>query len=246
MFKQYRVSKIIVIIFCSGLINSKPLIASDAPEVHGVCVYNCDESLPSSGSSYTYPPSISPEKAQQQRELSMHDANERGFEYYLNGEWENAVRAFEEALEHSPGDPVIQQNLEKAIAKVRESKAARELDVIKQKGENTQINLNNEEKASTLAGEGIDTPTSEPSVVDARISGKEPVIPKEKRTPELTNLEAQRDTAKTERISLEKKLAELEAVPGNDYVSIAKTRDEIARIRDRVHYLNFMIRERLK
>jgi tetratricopeptide (TPR) repeat protein len=245
MFKKYRIPKIIIIFFCFGLINSKSLIASDAPEVHGVCVYNCDEG-PSSSTSYTYPPSVSPEEAQQQRELSMHDANEKGIEYYSSGDWENAVRAFEEALEYSPGDPTIQQNLEKATAKVRESRAVRELDVIEQHSNNARINLNDKENASTLTGKGFDTKTSEPSVVDARISGKEPVIPKEKRTQELINLEAQRDTAKTERMLLEKKLAELESIPVKDYASIAEIRDNITRIRDREHYFNFIIKERLK
>lgn len=97
-------------------------------------------------------------------------------------------------------------------------------------------------------GAGSAGPSST-SVVDARgIRDDEPVVAPERRTPTIVALEAKRDEAKTERISLTRKLDELKTVPATPDrdVKIAEVEQKISAAESKVIFYNFRIGEELE
>ena len=51
----------------------------------------------------------------------MHEANDLAVEYFQRGDWANAIRYFQQALEASPDDPTIHDNL--SLARERQAQA---------------------------------------------------------------------------------------------------------------------------
>ena len=77
--------------------------------------------LGSSGGITGTAPAPESEGAQGASEQAMHDANDRGVEFYNRGDWVNAIRAFEEALQIEPNDSAIIENLNRARSKARDA-----------------------------------------------------------------------------------------------------------------------------
>ena len=230
---------ILIVVFLFAF--NKTIQADEAPSVTPRC-HNCDDG----GSSITPSPSEpSTQELQQKREVAIHDANDIGIEYYRRGDWDNAIKAFEEALEYGPDDEVILGNLKKARKKAQEAKAARQLKIINEEEQEIYIELS-DEAAAKKAGKGIDTPTSESVSVDGRISNKEPYVPDNKRTPEITSLEKERNGIKGRRFALEKQFEELKKSPNSDYMKISRVKQEISSLQNKEHYINFRIGELLR
>ena len=65
------------------------------------------------------PPAPSAEELEAQRQAALkqaaYDANNRGNWHYQQGQWDQAVAAYQEALQDSPYDPTIQQNFTNAL-----------------------------------------------------------------------------------------------------------------------------------
>ena len=83
----------------------------------------CRVPSPSSrpGTTSTTPSGPTQQQLQQQREQVMHEANDLAVEYFRSGDWANAIRYFQLALEDSPDDPTILDNL--SLARERQSQA---------------------------------------------------------------------------------------------------------------------------
>ncbi|MFH1019931.1 MAG: hypothetical protein V1782_04845 [Pseudomonadota bacterium] len=91
---------------------------------------------------------------------------------------------------------------------------------------------------------GKDAGSLDPMVVDGRGSGyKEPVVPKEKRTPALETLEKKRDTEKQEWQKQEQKVTELEKLPRTPErnVEIVKAREQADQAKNKMRFSNFML-----
>ena len=86
----------------------------------------CRVPSPSSrpGTTSTTPSGPTQQQLQQQREQVMHEANDLAVEYFRSGDWANAIRYFQLALEDSPDDPTILDNL--SLARERQSQARAE------------------------------------------------------------------------------------------------------------------------
>jgi tetratricopeptide (TPR) repeat protein len=191
------------------------------------------------------------------------DADDKGIDFYEKGDWDSAIREFREALEYAPDDPDILDNLHHAEAranaariaqeqKVRESEAARQLMSVQQHSEAAQglASKSATEPASVEARRGFDTGGQSaggipgPAVYAGSGSGKDPVVPKEKRTPAITKLERDRTVFRKEITTLDQKLKTLD--PQKDSVEISKIKQQESTAQNKIHYLNFSISEELK
>lgn len=224
----------------------------------GVCVQNCGNDAPSSGSpgggGYTGP---TPEEQRQQKEAkdsreASDDANDKGVEYYNRGDWQNAAKYFREALGYSPDDPDIRANLGKAEQKAREreavaaraSEAARQLKAVEQHSDQARPTADSNEARRGFDTGGKPAGTLGTSPVYGGTGGsKEPVVPASKRTPAITALETQRDESKKQVQVLEDKLKKLDS--SKDAIEIAKVKQEKSTVESKVQYLNFSIGEML-
>ena len=88
--------------------------AAQVPEPSSRCVQNCGGGAPPA------PAAGTPADANRKRARATELALDEGILYYDRRDWKNAIRAFEEALEHSPDD----QYLEKWLTSARSQKAA--------------------------------------------------------------------------------------------------------------------------
>ncbi|MDI1301934.1 MAG: hypothetical protein PSX71_08520 [bacterium] len=84
----------------------------------GVCVGNCDDASSSSPSSAPSGPSA--EEVRQQKEKLRQKAkawsSDEAQDYVDRKDWDNAIRSFEEALDHDPDDPDLIDGLNRAKA----------------------------------------------------------------------------------------------------------------------------------
>lgn len=214
------------------------------------------------------PSGPTPRELQKQREEkdlreAADDANDKGVEFAEKGDWSNAKKYLLEALEYSPDDENIKHNLRRVeeyarkaeqdrIAKQKASDAARQLKSVEHHG--TVAKDLSREPSSLESRKGFDTGgdragSLDAMVVDGRNTGKEPVIPKEKRTTTVTTLEKQRDEVKTRRIDLEKNVAKMEEKASKtpeETVALAKLKQEVSTTKNKEIFLNFSISEELR
>ncbi len=66
------------------------------------------------------PTGPTPQQLQQQSERAMHDANDGGTEAFKRGNYADALRYFQTALEQDPDDPTVLENLRATRTKLRE------------------------------------------------------------------------------------------------------------------------------
>ena len=98
--------------------------------IDGVCVLHHGVPPSSSGSSRSYspPPSYDPgpsaaEIAAQQRRATAHRLNGQGVACSYKNDWAGAVKYYQQALQYSPNDSVIRNNLAKARQALRNTTA---------------------------------------------------------------------------------------------------------------------------
>jgi tetratricopeptide (TPR) repeat protein len=125
-------------------------------------------------------------KAEKERgireEARMHEANDYGASLYEQGRYQDAIIAFNEALEHSPGDPVILENIQKAKGKLRASQALREAEAAREHS-SAAIPLANNREAGMIFDESGSAATQK-TLVHAptiRSSTKDTYTPEQQR-----------------------------------------------------------------
>jgi len=108
-----------IVIGCAVVVLLLPLTAFAQAEPRSRCVQNCGSTAapqPAPGA----PPSKAADTGRRSRESSL--SLDEGINYYDRKDWKNAIRAFEEALEFTPGDPYI----EKFLAAARSQQALKD------------------------------------------------------------------------------------------------------------------------
>lgn len=221
------------------------------------------------GGGYVAPPSgPSPEEIRRQKETkdlaeAAEDANDKGVEYYKKGDWDNAVKYFTEALQYDPDDQSALHNLQRAREQAaRAEQARRDAQASKLAGDQLKSIEHHGTTAkglkgsasSTEAGKGFDT-AGDPAgsldsmVVDGRNPGKEPVVPREKRTRAIAKLEKQRDEMKKKRVEMEKKVTKLEnkgAMTPEETVKLVNLKQDLSNAKNKENFYNFSITEELR
>jgi tetratricopeptide (TPR) repeat protein len=202
--------------------------------------------------------------------------NEEGSQYYLNKQWKEATEAFKKALEKCPDNEEIRSNYELAFghltkearkggnkealkqlesAKYHGAKAAAEKVTDQDITVNPRVRETPMEGARAEASKPFDTPvqdvgtTLKPGAVKWGWTGKEPVIPKEKRTKAITILEEKRDEAKNKRIELEPKVLQLEnkeQKTPEETKQLVQYKQWVSDLKQVEEHYNFAINEGLK
>jgi tetratricopeptide (TPR) repeat protein len=80
--------------------------AQQVSEPSSRCVQNCGDGPGSSSIAYW---TLNSREANRKRERETQLALDEGIVYYDRGDWSNAIRSFEEALDHTPDDAYIER-----------------------------------------------------------------------------------------------------------------------------------------
>lgn len=248
----------IIIAFAIGLVVGSDRVA------FGQCSYDLN--------GVGYPPSCgyrgrttntdsgpSPEVLKKQREAkdtqeAADDAEQNGEEFYAKGDWANAVKAFQEALDYNPDDAVASANLQKARTHLQEAQAKLQSEAARQ-AVNAQTRSVNalgmgNEAGSVQARKPWDDPDNTKNggitVPPANGDGghKDPIVPTSRRTAAITKLEQQRETDRKRRATLEEKLKTLD--PQKDSVVISTIKQQESKLDNDINYVNFSIDEQLR
>lgn len=216
---------------------------STGAEMPWKCVANCG-SGPPSGPGQSPPSGPTPRQQQQQQERAMHDANEEGADAYARGDWANAIRFFEQALEQNPDDPSILQNL--ANAKARQAAEAARV--------HSQTAVTKPLDDKTIGRDGgsldarrvFDTPGERAptpgDVVDTRGSGRRIQIPASLANhPEIKKLQTKRNglenqlrKVESQLESIRQKKASGEGNRGDLDVQEAKAKQQISNVTNQI------------
>lgn len=217
-------------------------------------VYNCNSnSDPCARAAPNAPVGPSKEELNRRREAkdsqeAADDAEDKGEEFYTKGDWANAAKAFQEALDLNPDDAVAEVNLKKAQKRLRESEAAKQ--AINAQTRSTNAVGLEKEAGSKEAGIPFDDPdkTKNSGIpvphANGDVSHKDPVVPASRRTAAITKLEQQRAVDRKQRIALEEKLKTLD--PQKDSVAISTIKQQENKLDNHINYVNFSIDDQLK
>jgi tetratricopeptide (TPR) repeat protein len=229
--------------------------------VRGVCVLNCEGGYVPPG-----PVGPSPEEQRRTREAkdsreAAVDAEDKGVDALNRGDFEGAARWFREGLEYAPGDPDLRAYLNQAEQKIREARqaqearqrqleAARNTEAVRQLTGTAQTSQEAARTGSSgQAQQGFDTKGVVGSGLPGPVYGgstgasRDPVVPRERRTPAITAMERQREESRSQIKAAEEKLKILD--PSKDAVQVAKLKQEKSTAESKIQYLNFSIGEAL-
>jgi tetratricopeptide (TPR) repeat protein len=186
------------------------------------------------------------------------DAEDRGVDLYEKGQWADAVKAFQEALDYDPDNDVAATNLRKAQDKLQQAEAvlqtARDLRTAAAKqavnAQTSSVSASGKcnEPASANAGKTFDVGDNTKNngiAVSAGSNGhQDPVVPPARRTAAITQLEQQRATDRKQRAALEEKLKAID--PRKDPVAASSLKQQESKIDSHINYINFSIGDQLK
>ncbi len=222
----------------------------------GVCVMYCD------GGSPPPPAGPSARELREQHEAkdlreAADDAMDKGVDAYERGNYEEALRRFQEALDYEPDDPAIQANVQRTEKKLAEARAARDLRL---RDSEAIRQLTSAAQHSGAAKETADKPESGmvfdtnggrgPALPDGVRAGgageqsSDPQVPPSRRTSAITAMEQERQSVRTAIRALDDKMKDLD--PAKSSVEIAHLKQEKSNAEAKVRYLNFSISETLK
>ncbi len=205
------------------------------------CVEGCDnagsEDDDRRSPSRPAPSGPSPEEREKKRVNAMNYANEKGIKCFRQGDWNCAVKSFEEALQYSPHNPTLVKNLNRAKEEVRKH----------------QMNTSGYEGIRVQAGHGFDTPGNSSGSLPRPAPAynplqtyKEPVITPANRTPAIAALENIKTTMKKKRNDTETKMNELQKEPLKNQTEIQTVKKELNDLKNQENFLNFSIEVELK
>jgi hypothetical protein len=209
--------------------------------------------------SYTPQPSgPTPEQldAKDLREATQY-ALDKGYKALKEGDFDEAVRRFREALKYSPGDPDIQAALSRAE---RQASLAREARLRRAREGETVRQLTSAAEYSNAAKPGADKSRAG-MVFDtdggrgrglqggavyagAAANASAPVVPPSKRTPAIAALERQLTGYDKEMAALDNKLRKLD--PSRDAVEIVRVKQQKSTVESKKRFVTFKINEALK
>lgn len=209
--------------------------------VVGRCTANCGP-YPD----YTGPTASQPSQEDLQRQLQAKDQQEaaddaldRGVAAYRKGDYALAIQKFEESLKYQPNDPVALNNLAKARGRLSEIKGLAARQAAATKAGQADATFDGRQGAKDVGGIRVD-----PSAVVAGPSFGDPVVPPDRRTPEITAFESQRTDLRAKIATIETEIKALD--PSRDAVAIGNKRQKREKAANEVHYLNFSISEALR
>ena len=198
------------------------------------------------------PAGPSQEQLRQQREAKdlqdeALDKNDEAYAAYQSGDYARAAQLFEEALDEDPDNQEIQHNLKKAQGKLNRSA----LSQIQTVADHSRSAVGGSaENAHAHAQLGVDTPglnkgaVEVPEALGGRMVYHDPVIPSDKRTPEIKRLVSEREAEKQTINQLVEQSKTLN--PNTNAAAINKINNKINKHIEKVNTLNLGIDEELK
>jgi tetratricopeptide (TPR) repeat protein len=232
----------------------------DMPQARGTATYNryC------TGGGAAAPVGPSAEELARRREAkdtkeATDDAEDRGEALYNKGQWADAVKAFQEALDYDPDNDVASANLRKAQDKLQQAEAALQKaqdlrSAAAQQAVNAQTRAvsaaaTSNEAASKQARKPFDDADNTknngiPVSAGSADGHKDPVVQPTRRTAAITKLEQQRTTDRKQRAALEEKLRAID--PKKDPVGASTIKQQESKIDSHINYINFSIDDQLK
>jgi tetratricopeptide (TPR) repeat protein len=212
----------------------------------------------------------SSEEKEEMRQQAFGHANNAGIAAFRRGDYKEAIRDFEEALEYSPYNPTVKHNLEKA----RERLADQQKPQPDSSASNSAFGQLNAAAASSnsaasaddsaysgnlggTAGAGtasrqFDTPTRAPPIplrfVKYLEPNSDPVVPARRETPRVRQLEKQREQARGEAKKLDIRRTTLDPDSGSSEQKQQQAKvvaQEKAQL-EKIQHLDFSIKKELE
>jgi tetratricopeptide (TPR) repeat protein len=182
------------------------------------------------------------------------DADDKGTDFYNKGDWADAVKSFQEALDYNPDDDVAQGNLKHAQDKLDQQQAAlrsaaAQQAVNAQTRSTTAAVLSNEPSSMEARKPFDDADNTKNSGIAVPVGSddaghKDPAVPTSERTPAITKLEQQRAADRRQRVAMEAKRKTLD--PQKDAVAISAIKQQESNIDNKINYINFSISDALR